>query len=153
MKCVIRLIAASGLLACTISMAQQTEVSQTPPASGARTSQLRAAAQTSGKPATIVFYRRSSFYGKALRPSIFLDGNEIGRLKNGRYLSCQTTTGKHLLASSKKDTAVEVTLTEEQPQYVEMLIQNGTWRGAGRLVPVPAEEGKRKADELKPAED
>jgi hypothetical protein len=151
MKCIIRLIAASGLLACTIGMAQPTEVSQ--PASGAQTAQLRAAAQTSGKAATIIFYRRSAFYGKALRPSIFLDGNEIGRLKNGRYLSCQTTTGKHLLASSKKDTAVEVTLTEDQPQYVEMLIQSGTWRGAGRLVPVPADEGKRKAGELKSAED
>jgi hypothetical protein len=153
MKCLVLLIATSGLLACTISLAQQSDVAQGQPTSSSQTAQLRAAAQTSGEPATIIFYRRSAFYGKALKPSIFVDGNEIGRLKTGRYLSYQTTPGKHLLASSKKDTAVEIILTKDQPQYVEMLIQSGTWRGAGRLVPVPAEEGKQKAGELKSTED
>lgn len=153
MKCLIRLMVASSLLACTISWAQQSDVPPAQPASNPQGAQLRAAAQTSGEPATIIFYRRSTFYGKALKPSIFVDGNEIGRLKTGRYLSYQTTPGKHLLASSKKDTAVEVILTKDQPQYVEMLIQTGTWRGAGRLVPVPADEGKQKTSELKAAED
>jgi hypothetical protein len=74
-------------------------------------------------------------------------------LKSGKYIAYQTTPGKHMLASSKKDTAVEVTLSNDQPQYVEMMIQTGTWRGAGRLVPVPAEEGKQKADKLKSQED
>lgn len=114
-----------------------------------------AAADSSSKQAkaTIIFYRPGAFYGKALKPSIYVDGNEIGRLKSGKYISYQTTAGKHSLSSSKKDAEVEVSVTGDQPQYVEMLIQNGTWRGAGRLVPVPAEEGKHKADQLKLQED
>ena len=103
--------------------------------------------------ATLIFYRPSAFYGKALKPSIYVDGNEIGRLKSGKYISYQTTAGKHSLSSSKKDAEIEVNLTGEQPQYVEMMIQSGTWRGAGRLVPVPADEGKRKAEQLKSQED
>jgi Protein of unknown function (DUF2846) len=103
--------------------------------------------------ATIIFYRPGAFYGKALKPSIYVDGNEIGRLKSGKYISYQTTVGKHSLSSSKKDAEVEVSVSSDQAQYVEMLIQSGTWRGAGRLVPVPAEEGKHKADQLKLQED
>jgi hypothetical protein len=106
-----------------------------------------------GSKATIIFYRPGAFYGKALKPSIYVDGNEIGRLKSGKYISYQTTAGKHSLSSSKKDADVEVDVTGEQPQYVEMMIQTGTWRGAGRLVPVPADEGKRKAEKLKAQED
>jgi hypothetical protein len=110
-------------------------------------------AQAGQAKATIIFYRPGAFYGKALKPSIYVDGNEIGRLKSGKYITYQTTAGKHSLASSKKDTAVEVNVTGDQPQYVEMLIQSGTWRGAGRLIPVPADEGKHKADQLKAQED
>jgi len=119
-------------------------------------SQARAAQASSEAgqvPATIVFYRPGAFYGKALKPSICVDGNEIGHLKSGKFMAYQTTAGKHLLTSSKKDTGVEVDVKSGEQQYVEMLIQSGTWRGAGRLIPVPAEEGKRKANQLKSQED
>jgi hypothetical protein len=132
-------------VASTIASAQQADRpnSQLTQVSAAETPQ----------PPTIVFYRPGSFYGKALKPSIYVDGKEIGRLKSGRYISYQTTAGKHLLASSKKDAELEVIVTAGQSQYVEMMIQNGAWRGAGRLVPVPVDEGKRKAEQLKAQEE
>ena len=119
----------------------------------AQVENVSAPAAQNQQTATIIFYRPGAFYGKALKPSIYVDGQEIGRLKSGKYIAFQTTPGKHMLASSKKDTAVEVTALHEQPQYVEMMIQTGTWRGAGRLIPVPADEGKQKADKLKSQED
>lgn len=112
-----------------------------------------AGAQATQAKGTIIFYRPGAFYGKALKPSIYVDGNEVGRLKSGKYISYQTTAGKHSLASSKKDAEIEVNVSSNQPQYVEMMIQSGTWRGAGRLVPVPADEGKRKAEQLKSQEE
>ena len=133
---------AAVLLASLCSLAQQSD-------SKVQVENVSAPAAQSQPRATIIFYRPGAFYGKALKPSIYVDGQEIGRLKSGKYIAYQTTPGKHLLASSKKDTAVEVTASHDQPQYVEMMIQTGTWRGAGRLVPVPADEGKQKADKLK----
>ncbi len=143
MKRILMLLFAVLLASC--SFAQQAD-------SKAQIENISAPA-TQSQPATIIFYRPGAFYGKALKPSIFVDGTEIGRLKSGKYISYQTTSGKHMLASSKKDTAVEVNVTAAQPQYVEMLIQSGTWRGAGRLIPVPADEGKQKSDKLKLQED
>ncbi len=141
-----RIVFVAVLLASNFSWAQQAD-------SKAQVENVNAPAAQIQQTATIIFYRPGAFYGKALKPSIYVDGQEIGRLKSGKYIAYQTTAGKHLLASSKKDTAVEVTASHDQPQYVEMLIQSGTWRGAGRLIPVPADEGKQKADKLKAQED
>jgi len=80
--------------------------------------------------------------------SVYVDGQEISRLKSGKYIVFQTTAGKHTLSSSKAGANIDVTLTSQQTQYVEMIIQNGTWRGAGRLVPVPLEEGEEKTKKL-----
>ena len=126
----------------SLAAAQQSDVS------AAQLKDAKVQTQTK-QAASIIFYRPAAFYGKALKPSVYVDGEEIGRLKSGKYISYQTAPGKHSLASSKKDTAVEVTVSADQPQYVEMLIQTGTWRGAGRLVPVPADEGKEKSAKLK----
>lgn len=145
MKRILMLVVAV-LLAGNISWAQQAD-------SKAQVENVNAPAAQNQQTATIIFYRPGAFYGKALKPSIYVDGQEIGRLKSGKYIAYQTTAGKHMLASSKKDTEVEVTASHDQPQYVEMLIQSGTWRGAGRLIPVPADEGKEKADKLKSQED
>jgi hypothetical protein len=142
MKVATRVIA-TFVLAGTVAISGLAQ-SQTAQIANTRTGQVKA---------TIIFYRPGAFYGKALKPSIYVDGNDIGRLKSGKYISYQTTVGKHSLASSKKDTVIEVEITSDQPQYVEMLIQSGTWRGAGRLIPVPGEEGKRKAEQLKMQED
>ena len=130
------------LLASLYSSAQQADAK-------AQVENVNAPVAQSQQTATIIFYRPGAFYGKALKPSIYVDGQEIGRLKSGKYIAYQTTPGKHMLGSSKKDAAVEVTASHDEPQYVEMLIQSGTWRGAGRLIPVPADEGKQKADKLK----
>ena len=35
----------------------------------------------------LVFYRPNRYYGNALAPSVYVDGNQIARLDNGRYFS------------------------------------------------------------------
>ncbi len=134
--------------ACWPDVSRQ-EQQQPTPAQPAQTAP-KAAAQTPTQPkATIVFYRPGAFYGKALKPSLYVDGKEIGRLSSGRYLGFETTAGPHTLTSSKKNSDIQITLGANETEYVEMVIQSGTWRGSGRLIPVPAEEGKQKSSKLK----
>ena len=35
---------------------------------------------------TVVVYRPGKYVGSALKPSVYVDGTEVGRLKNGRYM-------------------------------------------------------------------
>jgi len=104
------------------------------------------AAPTAG---TVIFYREGHFTGSALKPSIYLDGKELARLKNGTYFTVQVEPGKHEVGSSAKhepDLAIDVKPGETS--YVQMIVVTGTWRGAGRLVPVPPDDGKTAVSKL-----
>jgi hypothetical protein len=103
---------------------------------------------------TVVVYRPGKYVGSALKPSIYADGNEVGRLKNGRYLSLQLTPGKHNLESSMKKAApLEVDVKPNETVYLEMVILTGNWRGGGRLIPVGEDEAKTALLKLKPSDE
>jgi len=60
---------------------------------------LPAMASDSGN-AIVYVYRPHRFTASAKRPSIYVDGREIGRLHNGTYLKLDVAPGHHLLTSA-----------------------------------------------------
>ena len=103
---------------------------------------------------TVIVYRPNKYVGSALKPSVYVDGNQVGRLKNGRYLSVRLAPGKHSFESSmKKEPALEVEVKPSETVYLEMVLLPGTWRGGGRLVPVSQEDAKSALLKLKPLDD
>jgi PEGA domain/Protein of unknown function (DUF2846) len=103
---------------------------------------------------TVVVYRTSKYVGSALKPSVYVDGNQVGRLKNGHYMSLRLAPGKHSFESSmKKEPALEVEVKSNETVYLEMVLLPGTWRGGGRLVPVAQEDGKNALLNLKPMDE
>lgn len=103
---------------------------------------------------TVVVYRPGKYTGSALKPSVYVDGHEVGRLKNGRYLSLQLAPGKHNLESSMKKAApLEVDVKPNETVYLEMVILTGNWRGGGRLIPVGEDEAKTALLKLKPSDE
>jgi hypothetical protein len=111
-----------------------------------------AAACLSAQDGTVVVYRQGKYVGSALKPSVYVDGNEVGRLKNGRYLSLQLAPGKHNFESNQKEAALEVDVKSKDTVYLEMVILNGKFRMVGRLVPVAQEDAKNALGKLKPME-
>lgn len=110
-----------------------------------------AATQTTAAPAagTVIVYREGHFTGSALKPSVFLDGKEVARLKNGTYFTLQVDPGKHEVGSSAKhEPALAIDVKPGETSYVQMIVVTGTWRGAGRLVPVPPDDGKTAVSKL-----
>jgi hypothetical protein len=100
---------------------------------------------------TVVVYRPGKYVGSALKPSVYVDGNQITRLGNGRYFSVQLSPGKHSFGSSmKKEAALEVDVKSNETAYLEMVILSGNWRGGGRLIPVGQEDAKNALLKLKP---
>jgi hypothetical protein len=111
---------------------------------------LAAGLLVSAQDGTVVVYRQGKYVGSALKPSVYVDGNEVGRLKNGRYLSLQLTPGKHNFESNQKEAALEVDVKSKDIVYLEMVILNGKFRMVGRLVPVAQEDAKNALLKLKP---
>jgi hypothetical protein len=103
---------------------------------------------------TVVVYRPGKYVGSALKPSVYVDGDQVARLGNGRYISLQLATGKHNFDSSMKKAApLEVDVKSNETVYLEMVILTGNWRGGGRLIPVGQEEAKNALLKLKPLDE
>jgi hypothetical protein len=114
---------------------------------------LLLAAASFAQDGTVIVYRQSAEVGWALKPSIYIDGNQAARLGIGRYVSFQLTPGKHSFESSQKKVgAVEVDVRPKETVYLEMIILTGAWHGGGRLIPVAAEGAKTALLRLKPSD-
>jgi len=100
--------------------------------------------------ASLVIFREGHFAGSALKPSIYVDGKDVARIKNGTYFTMPIEAGKHELSSSAKhESPLPLEIKPGETSYVQMIVVPGTWRGAGRLVPVPADDGKIAVSKLK----
>ena len=124
-------------------------VCQTPaPAGGTATKpEAKAAAQQT---ATLVFYRPKRFYGSGLTPSIYVNGDEIARMDNGRFFILAVKPGTLRIASSMKQDPLEVEAKAGKTEFMEMAIMTGTWKGGGRLIPTAAGDAKEALKKLKP---
>ena len=138
------------LFAIFLSLTVVAQQSPNAPAPGSSPAAQPAASDQQAQASLIVF-REAHFNGSGLKPSIYVDGKEVARLKNGTFLTMKIDPGKHDLdSSSKHEAALQVEIKPGETSYVQMIIVNGTWRGAGRLVPVSAEDGKAATAKLKP---
>lgn len=108
-------------------------------------------AQPTNSNTSIVFFRESHYVGKALKPSVYVDGKQVARLENGRWFSMPIQPGKHEVSSSaKNEAATVIEVSPGQTDYVQMVITTGTWRGGGRLIEVDSAEAQKQTAKLKP---
>lgn len=99
----------------------------------------------------IIFFREGHFAGSALKPSVYLDDQELDRLPNGSWFSVHAAAGKHDVKSSAKNEPATVIETKPgETIYVQMVVVTGTWRGAGRLSEVDPAEAQKIIAKLKP---
>lgn len=115
--------------------------------------QQQAAAPASGN-TSIVFFREGHYMGRALKPSVYVDGKQVARLENGRWFTMPIAPGKHEVSSSAKhEAATVVEVSAGETSYVQMVITTGNWRGSGRLIEVDSAEAKDKIAKLKPLDE
>ncbi len=97
-----------------------------------------------------VFYRPKRFAGNALTPSVYVNGEQIARLDNGRYFVLKVTAGKYKIESSMKHDPLEIEIATGKTQFFEMIILPGNWRGGGRFIPTDVDDGRAAVKKLKP---
>ena len=112
-----------------------------------------AGAQDTPKPdakARVTVYRYKQYMGKALRPSIYCDDDNVARLQDGRYVVLVLPPGTHTLRSNDKQSQVELSLKAGEEYFVRIDIATGMWKGHGRLTLVQREQGMGELRKMKP---
>lgn len=92
-------------------------------------------------PSLVYIYRYKQFVGGGLEPSVYCDETQLARMDNGRYLAVRVAPGKHIFRSNDKQSGVEIELKPGETYYLRVEIATGFFKGHGRLVVSPAEQG------------
>jgi len=100
--------------------------------------------------ATVHFYRYKQFTGSALEPAVYCDDKVVAKMDNGAYFLALLEPGKHILQSNDKQSGIELDMKPGEEYYVRVEIAAGFWKGHGRLVMVPKEQGSFEIKKLKP---
>ncbi len=103
--------------------------------------------------ATVYIYRPSKFVGKALEPSVFVDGVELARMDNGRYLMLKLKPGKHIIHMTDKKKGFAIDMGRGQQYYFRIGIEMGMWKGHGKIMLEENEKGAAEVKKLKPLGD
>ncbi len=137
---------------CASAFPSSAQQSSTPvPVQQTSPEQKAADARPAVEQTLLVFYRPKRFIGSGLTPSIYLNGEQLARLDNGRYFSIYVKPGKYKIESSmKKHAPVDLEVRSGEPIYLEMVLLAGNWRGGGRMIPAAAEEAQAEVRKLKP---
>lgn len=102
--------------------------------------------------ATLVIFRDSA-EPLLFRPSVFIDGQEVGRLGEKRYLALELSPGRHRIEArwpsiaGHKPATLVVTTVGGDETYVELTGRAAFWRTPAltTLIERPAAEGAQRA--------
>ena len=103
--------------------------------------------------ATIHAYRRWGVTGVLVKPSIYVDGKALGRLRNGKFLVAEITPGKHMITSGRTEGGYLVDFESGKHYYFRMgrrLSAGFTGAEPMTLDLVAADEAEREVSNLKP---
>lgn len=99
------------------------------------------AADAESSQATIYFYRPHRFVGSALKPSVFVDGTNVGRMRNGDNIKFSVAPGTHAVYSNDKSTGLSLEAKPGQTYYVRIDIQVGAFKGHGGITLMDPQQG------------
>jgi hypothetical protein len=99
------------------------------------------AADAEQSQATIYFYRPHRFVGSALKPSVFVDSTNVGRMRNGDNIKFSVAPGTHAVYSNDKSTGLSLEAKPGQTYYVRIDIQVGAFKGHGGITLMDPQQG------------
>jgi Protein of unknown function (DUF2846) len=91
--------------------------------------------------ATVYVYRLKLFYAKLLKPSVYCDSKDLGRIENGRFMKLEIDPGKHYFRSNDKESGFEADLKPGQQYYIRIDMVPTAMHGHGRVLLVAPEQG------------
>jgi len=162
MKIFVRSLTAALLLAASQAVMAQDQPQPAPSPEPATSTQPAPSTQPSPQPAAeglparaagkavLFIYRPGKLVGKALEPSVFVDGVEIGRMDNGRYIVVLLDPGEHRVHMTQDNKRVDLKLGAGEAAFVRIKIVMGMMKGRGEPVLADEEDAAENLKKLEP---
>ena len=98
-------------------------------------------------------YRPSEFFGAALFPSIYVDGEQVARVGNGRRVTIKLTPGSHSIKSDDKGSAITLDARAGEDYFVRLEEVQAIPKAKGKVTLMPPEQGTHEYDLQRPIEE
>jgi hypothetical protein len=79
--------------------------------------------------ATVYIYRLKMFYAKLLKPTVFCDSKELGRIENGRFMKMEIEPGKHFFRSNDAQSGFEAEFKAGREYYIRVDMTPSGFKG------------------------
>ena len=93
--------------------------------------------------AIVYVYRIGEFGGVALRPSVYVDDQELARVQSGKQFAVELPPGKNDFRSND-NTVVSITVAAGEVYFIRLDIVTGFSKGKGRLQFMDPEQGRKE---------
>jgi hypothetical protein len=96
--------------------------------------------------ASVYFYRYKIFHGSASTAKAYVDAREVGKVKNGHWISVAVPAGQHKITGPNRTRGVDMVLEPGKSYYFK--IEPANWNG-WNFTSVTAEQGAFEIKGLK----
>lgn len=109
---------------------------------------------TTGETKALVYvYRKKNFNTRNMQPSVYVDGDEVARMDDGKYFIIKLTPGKHSVEVNKGHSGAVIDMKAGEQYYFRIDIKTGFWKGRGEITYMQKEQGALEMQKMNPLED
>lgn len=118
-----------------------------------------AAAPAESGPATgetraiVYVYRKKNFNTRNMQPSVYVDGEEVARMDDGKFFVMKLSPGKHSVEVNKGHSGAVIDMKAGEQYYFKIDMKPGFWKGRSEITYMQKEQGSLEVQKMNPLED
>jgi len=128
------------------------EVPASKPAEAANETAISAPATGETK-ALVYVYRKKNFNTRNMQPSVYVDGEEVARMDDGKFFIVKLTPGKHNLEVNKGHSGAQIDMKAGEHYYFRVDIKAGFLKGRSEVTYMQKEQGALEIQKMNPLEE
>jgi hypothetical protein len=103
--------------------------------------------------ALIYVYRKKNFNTRNMQPSVYVDGEEVARMDDGKFFVVKLNPGKHNLEVNKGHSGAQIDMKAGEQYYFRVDIKAGFLKGRSEVTYMQKEQGALEIQKMNPLED
>ena len=141
--------------AVILAMVQAPAVdSASKPAAAAGADEAASGGPASGETKALVYvYRKKNFNSRNMQPSVYVDGEEVARMDDGKFFIIKLNPGKHNVEVNKGHSGAEIEMKAGEHYYFRVDIKPGFLKGRSEITYMQKEQGSLEVQKMNPLED
>jgi hypothetical protein len=124
-----------------------------PPPSAPVSTEPSGPASADGSKATVYVFRHKNFSSRNMQPSVYVDGEEVARMDDGKYFAIRLTPGKHSVEVNKGHSGAQIDMKAGEEYYFRIDYTTGFLKSRSKIDFLQKEQGALEIKKMKPLED